>query len=238
MSDDPRFHEAAEAIAGGNPPPWLVNVMQTAVSAICGNSETQANFPTRKAMRDRLENVRTSATSLMREFNEGSWQDVENNAVIAHLVASGLDLPTVNALILAIPKLAHCAASAAPIREGKGRDKTFPNPDAPSAYQQCAAFVVWGWFQTKGSRPPHTSKEAHDACEAVWKSTGLPRAHFGNNLTGWRDHLEAVGRNVGATGLSSEADWPLRSFWDGLTRMADLSRNEGKPATKPQAKQR
>jgi hypothetical protein len=237
VTGDAGVYEAAEAIAGGRPFPWFVYTVRIAVSGICGNSETRANFPTRKAMRARLESIQTAATSLAREFNEGCWQDVGSNAAITHLMASGLDLPTVNALALAIPKLAHCAASAARVREGKGRDKTFPNPDAPSPHQQCAALVVWGWFQTRGNRPPHTSKEAHDACEAVWKATGLPRVHFGNNLTGWRLHLETIGRNIGAAGPSGEADWPLRLFWDGLTQIADLHRKEGKPATKPQAKQ-
>jgi hypothetical protein len=237
MTADGGLYKAAEAIAGGQPPPWLMYTVRIAVSGIAGNSETRADFPTRKAMRARLANIQTAATSLAREFNEGCWQSVESNAVIAHLMVSGLDLPTVNALAVAIPKLVRCAASAARVREGKGRDKTFPNPDAPSPHAQCAALVTWGWFQTRGSWPPHTSKEAHDACEAVWKATGLPRAHFGNNLTGWREHLESVGRNISATGPSGDADWPLRSFWDGLARMADLSRIEGKPATKPQAKQ-
>ena len=44
-------------------------------------------------------------------------------------------------------------------------------------------------------------------------------------------------RNISATRPYGEADWPSRSFSDGLTRIADLRRKEGKPATKPQAKQ-
>ena len=237
MTGDAGVYEAAEAIAGGHPLPWLVHTVRIAVSGISGNRETRANFPTRKAMRSRLENIHFAATLLAREFNESCWQDVDSNAVIAHLMVSGLDLPTVNTLALAIPKLVHCTASAAPVREGKGRDKTFPNPGAPPPQQQCAALVVSGWFQTRGSRPPHTSKEAHDACEAVWKVTGLPPARFGNNLTGWRQHLEVIVRNISTTGPSGELDWPLRVFWNGLTQIADLNRKEGKPAIKPQAKQ-
>jgi len=229
-------YAAAEAIAGEPPPPWLVETVGMAVQAIRGNNDARANFPTRKALQDRLNNVRQGALLLAREFNEFSYRDEGRWALIAFLTAAGLGQETINALRLAVPKLAECVKSAVPVRKGKGRDKTFPNPKALSPHVQCAALVAWGWQTLRGTRPPHTSEKVHEACEAVWKATGLPRAHFGNSLTGWRMHLETIDRDLEKLSPTAEAGWSFRQFWDGLTDMADLHRKEGNLATKPQAK--
>jgi hypothetical protein len=180
--------------------------------------------------------VRRGAELLAREFNEGYWRDVERYAVVAHLLAAGLDQQTINALALVVPKLANCAASAAPIRDGKGRDKTFPNRDAQSPHEQCAGLVTWGWYYLRRTRPPHTSEETHKACEAVWEATGLTRTHFGNNLTGWRPHLETIERNLSNGLPAAGASRSFRLFWDSLNGMADPHLNEDNASIRPQAK--
>jgi hypothetical protein len=141
-------------------------------------------------------------------------------------MAAGLDQKTVNALRRVAPKLENCVASAPSIRTGKGRDKTFPDPVALSPHEQCAGLVAWGWHHLRGIRPPHTSKQAQSACEAVWKATGLPRAHFGDSLTGWRIHLQTIEQSLEDTLPIAGASWSFRLFWIGLTNMADMHRKE------------
>jgi hypothetical protein len=236
MTSDDAIHRVAEAIAGAQPLPSWVETVRMVVNGVRGNYAIRTKYPKRKTLRRRLEYVRRGAELLAGEFNEGYRRDENRYAVIAHLVAAGLDQQTIIALALALPKLADCVASAAPIRDGKGSDKTFPNPDALSPHEQCAGLVTWGWYHLRGTRPLHTSKEAHSACEAVWEATGLPRTHFGNTLTGWRPHLETVERNLSNALPAAGATPSFRLFWDSLDAMADLHRNEDNASVRPQAK--
>ena len=227
MTGTDDVHRAAKTIAGSRPPPWFVGTVRMVVNGMRGNNDTRACYPTRKALRDRLKKVQRGAELLAREFNEGYRRNEERYAVVAHLLVSGLDQQTINVLADVVPKLAHCVASAAPVRDGKGRDKTFPNPDALSPHEQCAGLVTWGWHNLRHTRPPHTSEELHRACEAVWQAAGLARPHFGNNLTGWRPHLEATERNLSNALPAANASQSFRLFWDSLNGMADLHPKEG-----------
>jgi hypothetical protein len=235
MTDSDAFDRAAEAIAGTQPPPWLVGMVRTTVYGIRGNNDTRAKYPTRKALRGRLNNVRRGAELLAHEFSGDRWRDVERSAVILHLMTAGFDQPSVNALATILPKLGQCAASAGDIREGKGRDKTFPNPDPISDLEQCAGLVAWGWHRIRGTSPPHTSDEVHRACEAVWDATGLTRAHFGDSLNGWRPHIEKIERNLCNSVPAAGASWVFQRFWDSLNGIAELHLNEANAAIRPQA---
>jgi hypothetical protein len=226
MSREDAVYAAAEAVAGKPPLPWWVETVQVTVNSIAANSESRARFPTRKALRGRLNDVRQGAQLLAREFNESSYRDEDSYAVIAFLMTAGLDPKTINALRLAVPKLLDYVKSAPPIRMGKGRDKAFPNPEAMSPYDQCAGLVVWGWHHLRGTSPSRISNEVHRACEAVWKATGLRRAHFGDSLNGWRTHLATIERDLDGGSPAAEAGLSFQLFWRGLTDMAKLHSND------------
>ena len=222
MTSDDKFRDAAMAIAGADPPPWLVKVVRLGAIVIRGNTTTRAEFPVRKVMRERLDNLRTAAQVLAREFNGDYYRDLDSYAAVAYLIDAGLDLATVNALAHAVPKLAACAKLVRPIRGGSGRDKAFPNSNFLTPHEMCAGVTAYGWYHTRGKLPPHTSKEAQKACEAMWAATGLSRARAGapESLTGWRPHLATIKRNLDRASPPDSSGRSFREFWDGLHEIA------------------
>jgi hypothetical protein len=179
-----KVRTAAACIAGTDPAPdWLISVVGHAVGPIHANYEISQAIPTRSAQREKLEAIRAAAKLLAEQFTE--WT-VEKQAMLSILEAGGLNRATVSILAEVLPKLAAAAAAAPTPGKGQGRDKPFPNPDAMTPQKQCAALVGYGWRHVRGKPAPHTSEEAHRACDAVWQAAGLPGRHqWGDKSTGW-----------------------------------------------------
>jgi hypothetical protein len=211
-----KVRTAAACIAGADPAPaWLIAVVGRAVGPIHANYEISQAIPTRSAQREKLEAIRAAAKLLAEQFTE--WT-VEKQAMLSILEAGGLNRATVSILAEALPKLAAAAAAAPTPGKGQGRDKLFPNPDAMTPQKQCAAVVGYGWRHVRGKPAPHTSEEAHRACDAVWQAAGLPGRHqWGNKSSGWNIVLQRY--NDLATGKAHD-----NGSFQGFLNLLDRAR--------------
>jgi hypothetical protein len=212
------IEHAAAYIAGEAPAPaWLIEIVALGVIGIRGNHATREESPTRSEIRARLVAIRSAAAVLAREF-EQCHRDIRRYTAIAWLQAAGLDQATINALTVALPKLAACATAARVPAPGQGRHKSFPNQAALTPHEMCAALVAYGWQNSRGKLPPHAYALTHKACEAVWQAAGLSRARAGNSesLTGWLTHLQRIKSRIRASQSDKSVDWPMQIFWRGL----------------------
>jgi hypothetical protein len=82
--------------------------------------------------------------------------------------------------------IAQLADAIANTPEKKGPHKAYPGTSPQLA---CALFVAEAWRSVHGALPPHTSDRVQQACEQLWKLTGLHRARAGGTQQGWRPHL-------------------------------------------------
>jgi len=192
MAPTDQIMAAAALIYGENVPQRMPELLRALAGSLKSVAQTHSDFPTRTDIRRRLDRIEEAARLLTDEFH--NRHTLHGDAAVLMMQAEGLDSASINRmasdLLSKVAEAAKLAASRIP--KGQGRQKALPNREALTPHQMCATIVAFCWCAAHGKQPPPNSKKAQAACEAVWKSAGVPRASFGNSLTGWREPLEAV----------------------------------------------
>lgn len=175
------------------PPEWLQIGMISAVNTLSGLLPYVDAYPTRAKLRSTLDDARKAATLLFNTLN-----DYRLLLLIEAARAERADTPVAISTLFGFVSELHGVALPAlsdahdSIRPGKGRDQHLPNPDGLSPREFCAAWIAVAWSEVHVCAIPHTSRRAHNACEALWIAAGGELTGWGSTKGAWRSALEIV----------------------------------------------
>ena len=156
--------------------PWLVASLRNAIMH-------EMNYPSRTILYKRLKAVEIAANLLVKELADEK---------LLNLLLEGESwLENGNEARHALQDIRNRAAK---VRErqppSRGRGKLYPGTaSGPTAKEYCALIVSVVWNRERNVWPGKSDKEAHKACEALWRAAEGPK------------RAQAGGSQVGATGL-------------------------------------
>lgn len=179
--DPPTLDHVASEIAGGKPPDWLTEALPAFVTGLAEAIRSQAKYPGRPSIRNRLAALAKAACLIEKELNDPvilslllgddrRWADDENATM------RGLS---------AIASLANRASKK--VRTGQGKDKHWPRLGGLPTMTLCALIVTMMWHEAQHRWPGQDNQKAQRACEGLWRiASGAGRRQ---SVAVWRDHL-------------------------------------------------
>jgi len=199
--------DVARAVAGGEPPEWLVLHFRVWAPGIMLQRAIAAMAFTRTDARERLTNIARAAEILISAVAHAPSRELLERTDLGAI-------PEANQLVLALREVQSRALSAlqspglmtADGTAPRGRGRVGP-VGATQAKVMVAGMIALAWEEIRGRRPGPRNTGACEAADLLWRlSTGIleeggldkrlglnKEAARGNDrLTQWRRHFEAA----------------------------------------------
>ena len=204
-SAEPSFADVARLIAGGHPPPWLVETLKRWGPSVAIARGVDFRQPTRSEMKKRLKAVKDAAALIVNALNDGATREFLDAGAPGKIPYHG----QIDRMLRDLVRRGEEGAVLLAAADGKtkaGRNKAFP-PEYFPPKTFCAAIIAEAWSFIHSVEPAPKNREAAAAADLFWRvlmddlrieptKEPLDRIvakeakSWGNRLNGWRHHFK------------------------------------------------